>query len=127
MTSLTTHGITISVRPRFEADRSAPDRFFAFSYFVRIENNSPEAVQLLTRYWRIVHLPGPIQEVEGEGVIGRQPVLEPGQSHEYASWVPLSTELGFMEGHYEMVRRQGGDTFQARIPRFELIPDFKLN
>lgn len=126
--TLTTKGIKISVDPVYQSKESDPSRgFFVFSYRVRIENRSSDAVQLLTRYWRIADSFGQIREVEGDGVIGKQPVLEPGQIHEYDSWAPLPTEIGYMTGHYTMQRLTDGTTFRARIPVFALIPNYRMN
>jgi ApaG protein len=126
--TLTTKGIRISVQPTYRSEESNPGNgLYVFAYRVRIENRSTETVQLLSRYWRIADSLGRIREVEGDGVIGKQPVLEPGQVHEYDSWAPLPTDIGYMTGHYLMQRLSDGSTFRARIPVFPLIPDFRMN
>jgi ApaG protein len=86
---------------------------------VRIENNSKRAVQLKTRYWRITDSLGNVQEVRGDGVVGEQPVLDPGSSFEYTSGTPLNTPSGIMAGTYQM-KPTGGDCFDVIIPTFSL-------
>ncbi len=117
----TTDGITIRVAPNFLTDQSQPQsgRWF-WSYHIRIENHSDEAVQLLTRHWKITDGRGNISHVDGDGVVGEQPVLEPGGAHDYVSGCPLPTPSGNMEGHFRFIRADG-NTFLAEIPRFDLI------
>ncbi len=117
----TTDGITIRVAPNFLTDQSQPQsgRWF-WSYHIRIENHSDEAVQLLTRHWKITDGRGNVSHVDGDGVIGEQPVLDPGGAHDYVSGCPLPTPSGSMEGHFRFIRADGG-TFLAEIPRFALI------
>jgi ApaG protein len=117
----TTDGVTIRVAPTFLTDQSQPQsgRWF-WSYHIRIENHSDEAVQLLTRHWKITDGRGNISYVDGDGVIGEQPVLDPGGAHDYVSGCPLPTPSGSMEGHFRFIRADGG-TFLAEIPRFALI------
>ncbi len=117
----TTDGITIRVAPNFLTDQSQPQsgRWF-WSYHIRIENHSDEAVQLLTRHWKITDGRGNVSHVDGDGVVGEQPVLDPGGAHDYVSGCPLPTPSGSMEGHFRFIRADGG-TFLAEIPRFALI------
>lgn len=118
--SETTENITVTVKPVFlEQESNVFLRKFTFAYFVRIENNGAETVQLLRRHWFITHDTGKVEEVEGEGVIGRQPIIAPGKFHEYNSFCILETFEGFMEGTYTMVRKNG-DKFTINIPRFIL-------
>ena len=92
---------------------------------MHIENGGGEAVQLLRRHWKITDALGRVQEVEGEGVVGEQPVLAPGERFEYTSGVPLSTASGFMSGRYHMVS-ESGERFDIEVPTFSLdIPDTK--
>src|SRR5215468_9547407 len=92
-----TRKIEVTVKPRFLADRSAPDKGqFFWAYTIEISNNGPHTVQLKTRYWHITDAFGRVQEVRGAGVVGEEPVLEPGASFEYTSGVPLPTPSGFM-------------------------------
>ena len=128
MKNLTTFGITIGVEPYYQPEFSNPiEEKFLFSYRITIENNSDQTVQLLRRHWFILNAYGGIQEVEGEGVIGKQPVLHPGQSHQYSSWAPINSEIGLMYGHFLMVQKPLGKTFKAQIPQFNLVAPFKLN
>ncbi|MFM5954574.1 MAG: Co2+/Mg2+ efflux protein ApaG [Novosphingobium sp.] len=115
-----TDGITVRVAVNFLPEQSHIDagKWF-WVYHIRIENDRDETVQLLTRHWRITDARGMVNLVEGEGVVGEQPVLEPGQSHDYVSGCPLSTPMGSMEGHYTFVRRDGS-AFEVKIPFFPL-------
>jgi ApaG protein len=114
-----TEGIRISVRPWFLPAQSRPGLgHYVFAYEVRIENVRGAPVQLLARYWRIQDSIGEETEVEGEGVVGEQPVIEPFQVHEYQSYCILKSPVGAMQGHYTFVTPEG-DRFRARIPRFE--------
>jgi len=124
----TTDGITIRIGSYYESASSRPlNQYFAFSYVVEIENNSTFEVQLLRRYWRIKDANLDVKEVEGVGVIGKQPILKPGQIHNYSSWSPLSTPIGKMAGYYTMKRMLDGSHFKAYIPEFPLIADFINN
>lgn len=116
----TTRGIRVAVKPAYLDDQSDPDESqFFWSYTVTIENKRDETVQLLSRYWHITDGEGHIQEVRGPGVVGAQPVLEPGQSFQYTSGCPLPTASGVMEGRYQM-RSASGEAFEAEIPAFLL-------
>lgn len=118
--SKTTNDITVSVRPLYiEAESNVFSRKFVFAYFIRIENNGTDVVQLLRRHWFITHDTGKVEEVEGEGVIGKQPVIHSGKFHEYNSFCILETMEGFMEGTYTM-KRSSGEEFSVDIPRFFL-------
>ena len=112
--------IRVTVRPAYLRDRSDPAaQHYVFAYFVRIENVGPQAAQLLSRRWRIHDDIGEDTEIVGDGVVGAQPVLAPGQVHEYESFSILKSGEGFMEGQYFFVRADGV-TFSADIPRFTL-------
>jgi ApaG protein len=116
----TTDDITVSVRPVYlDGQSNHIERKFVFAYFIRIENNSGGEVQLLRRHWFITNSNGDVQEVEGEGVIGQQPVIAAGGSHEYSSFSVLETFEGSMTGTY-LMERTGGDQFSVTIPRFVL-------
>ena len=116
-----TRGVTVRVSVSFMPEQSEPGRGRWFwAYHIRIENGAKQAVQLLTRHWIIADGRGVKQEVRGEGVVGDQPVIEPGQSYDYVSGCPLGTPTGSMEGSYHMVA-EDGSTFEAAIPRFNLI------
>jgi ApaG protein len=115
-----TEGIRISVRPVFLPDRSHPvQQQFVFAYYVRIENVGRLAAHLLTRRWLIHDSIGEETVVEGEGVVGQQPLLDPGEVHEYQSFCVLKSPSGYMEGQYHFVRPNGSG-FAAEIPRFML-------
>ena len=115
-----TDGIRVTVRPLFSlAQSDLPDGEFVFSYQIRMENLGEQAAQLLFRHWRIHDAGGEDQEVDGEGVVGEQPLLTPGQTHEYQSFCVLSSPVGFMEGYYTFVRPDGS-RFRVTIPRFQL-------
>ncbi|MGA0256658.1 MAG: Co2+/Mg2+ efflux protein ApaG [Saprospiraceae bacterium] len=124
----TTEGITIRIGSYYEKNSSRPlHHYFAFSYVVEIENNSAFDVQLLTRYWQIKDSNLEVKIVEGDGVIGQQPIIRPGEMHNYSSWSPLATPIGKMRGYYTMKRMIDGSTFKAYIPEFQLIADFINN
>ena len=126
----TTNKINITVNPYFLEDQSEPDhQHYVWAYQVTIDNQSKEKVQLKNRYWKIIDSNGIKQEVRGEGVVGEQPILNPGEKFEYTSGTPLSTPSGFMEGYYEM-KTNKGKKFEAYIPQFSLDSPFtskKLN
>ena len=116
----TTESVTVTVRPVYLDDRSDPvERRFVFAYFVAVANHGPGEVQLLRRRWLITDADGRVQEVEGAGVIGQQPVIAPGAVHEYHSFCVLPTFEGSMEGTY-LMQREDGARFRALIPRFYL-------
>lgn len=115
-----TEGIRITVRPRYVPEQSRPSqRHFVFAYYVRIENVGQDTAQLVSRRWLIHDSVGRDTEVEGEGVVGEQPVLAPGRVHEYQSFCVLQSGSGHMEGSYRFVRADGS-AFEAQIPRFIL-------
>jgi len=120
MYSETTRAITVIVRPLYLEDQSSPgDGHFVWAYRVRIENHGEETVQLLRRHWRITDAMGRVQEVKGAGVVGEQPVLQPGGAYEYTSGTPLTTPSGFMAGTYQMETAKG-ERFDIAIPVFSL-------
>lgn len=116
----TTRGITVYVRPLFLEDQSRPEEsHYVWAYQIRIVNKGTETVQLLNRHWRITDGTGALHEVQGPGVVGEQPVLEPGDAFEYASGTPLRTPSGIMVGTYEM-ETEKGERFLVDIPAFSL-------
>lgn len=116
----TTRNIRVTVTPSFLLDQSAPDDgVYVWAYHVIIENLGNDTVQLLTRHWRITNALGALQEVRGDGVVGEQPVLGPGDCFEYTSGCPLGTPSGFMTGSYQMMT-DDGSVFDADIPAFSL-------
>jgi ApaG protein len=115
-----THKIRVRVTPEYVPDQSEPeDDHFFWAYKVEITNLGDETVQLKTRHWRITDANGRTEEVRGPGVIGEQPVLEPGQSFSYTSGCPLKTPQGLMVGSYQM-EVDGGDMIDVAIPAFSL-------
>jgi ApaG protein len=118
-----TEGIRVTVRPAFLRDQSRPTAGqYVFAYHVRIENVGDQSAQLMTRYWQIHDDGGDDTVVEGEGVVGEQPVIAPGRVHEYRSFCVLKSPSGWMEGRYRFVRADGS-RFEALIPRFPLVAD----
>ncbi len=116
----TTHGIEVTVEPRFLEEQSVPDEGrYTWAYTVEIRNRSEDTVRLRARYWRITDALGRVEEVRGPGVVGKQPTLAPGESFTYTSGCPLRTPSGFMEGHYEM-ERADRERFNVTIPAFSL-------
>ena len=115
-----TRSIQISVEPFYVDDQSSPaNSRFVFGYHVKIDNQGEEAVQLMSRYWRITDALGRTVEVEGPGVVGEQPLIEPGDLFEYTSRAPLATPSGVMIGRYQMITASG-EAFDADIPAFSL-------
>src|SRR5207237_9864851 len=113
-----TRSIGGEVTPQYLADRSSPESGeYFWAYTIEITNRGAETVQLRTRHWRITDGMGRRQEVRGAGVVGKQPVLKPGESFEYTSGVPLPTPSGFMTGTYGMVSATG-QPFDIEIPTF---------
>jgi ApaG protein len=116
-----TDGITVRVQPHYAAHESEPaEGRYMWHYHVRVENGSDRAVQLIDRHWVIIDARGRRQEVAGPGVVGEQPVIEPGGSFDYVSGCPLETPSGQMEGSYGMVD-EGGIAFRVAIPAFDLV------
>ena len=128
MPTTTTQGVTVSVTTNYLPDYSSPTQeHFVFAYKISIRNNSEFTVKLLRRHWHIHDANSPVREVEGEGVVGRQPVLEPGQSHHYMSGCNLKSGVGKMRGTYLMERVANGQEFSVEIPEFTLMVPFRLN
>jgi ApaG protein len=119
-----TREIQVTVEPSFIDDESAPDenRFF-WAYRIEIANMGAEVVRLRSRYWKITDGQGRVEEVHGAGVVGKQPVLKPGETFVYTSGCPLTTPSGIMVGTYQMQNEQG-EMFSIAIPAFSLdLPD----
>jgi ApaG protein len=120
MYEATTRAIRVSVRPQYLPDQSDPaGSQYVWAYHVRIENQGEETVQLRSRHWRITDGLGRLQETRGPGVIGKTPMLRPGEVFEYTSGTPLSTSSGIMSGSYQMVS-ETGEKFDIEIPAFSL-------
>lgn len=123
----TTNGVNVSVEASYSPEHSAPEksRWF-FLYTITIANEGDQTVQLISRYWRITDATGELEEVRGPGVVGEQPVLNPGESFEYTSGCPLSTPFGSMEGTYEIVA-EDQSSFDAEVARFELREEMAIH
>ena len=123
-----TNGIRINVETKYQANQSdSLANRFIHSYRITITNEGGNEVQLMKRHWFIVNAKGTVREVEGDGVIGKQPVLLPGESHQYVSWSPLNTDVGKMYGFYTFISLESGEPFKVIIPEFKLICPFKNN
>jgi len=115
-----TNGIRVSVEPAYLEEQSDPDSsHFVWAYTVRIDNHSAAPVRLRARHWRITDAIGRTEEVSGDGVVGEQPLIAPGENFEYTSGAPLSTPSGVMVGTYHM-ETPTGDRFDVAIPAFSL-------
>ena len=116
-----TREIRVVVRSFFLEDESRPDeRQFVWAYRVRIENTGGDSVRLLRRSWQITDSRGRTQHVDADGVVGEQPLLDPGETFEYTSGTPLETPTGFMRGAYRMIATAAGESFDVTIPAFSL-------
>ncbi|MGB3617525.1 MAG: Co2+/Mg2+ efflux protein ApaG [Catalinimonas sp.] len=129
MTTQTTHGVRVSVTTEYQPEYSSPAQaHFVFTYKIRIENRGTHTVQLRRRRW-FIHdaYQTATREVEGEGVVGQQPVLEPGDTHEYVSGCSLKSDVGKMHGTYQMERVADGRLFDVQIPEFLMITPYRNN
>ena len=121
-------GVTVNAQTYYQPEYSNPgNNEFMFAYRITIKNNSTFPVNLISRHWYIFDSNGALREVEGDGVIGVQPVLNPGTSYQYISGCNLRTEMGKMHGTYLFENLQKKKTFTALIPAFEMIAPLKLN
>ncbi len=128
MATIITEGVRVSVETVYQPEYSNPaNEHFMFAYKINIENMGNYAVQLMARHWYIFDSSGAKREVEGEGVVGQQPVIEPGTSHEYVSGCNLKTDMGSMKGEYQMLRLLDNATFNVQIPEFYMIAPYRLN
>jgi ApaG protein len=128
MVKISTHNIEISVEVKYWPQHSMPkENHYFFVYFITIQNKSDFSVQLLRRHWDIFDSIGDKRVVDGDGVVGETPVLEPGQKFEYNSGCNLTSELGYMKGFYTLLKLMDGKEFNVDIPKFDLIVPAKLN
>lgn len=128
LVSAITEGVRISVSNRYEEQFSNPhSQLYLFSYEITIENSNSFSVQLLSRYWRIVDSNLFTRVVQGDGVVGETPQIAPGHSYTYRSSCDFQTDLGTMEGQYEMKNLETGKLFDVAIPRFNLAAPMRLN
>ena len=120
--------VIVSVDTEYQPEYSNPGQFhFVFTYRISIENRSEETIQLISRHWDIADATFPNREVDGEGVVGKQPILHPGQSHQYVSGCNWRSGMGKMKGHYRMEEVSDGTQFDVEIPEFSMIVPLKLN
>ncbi len=123
-----TQGIKVSVETEYQPSYSSPSQLhYVFTYRITIENQSEFTIQLLRRHWHIYDAGFTPREVEGEGVVGQQPVLEPGQNHHYVSGCNLKSGIGKMVGTYQMERIVDGVKFEVVVPEFTMIAPLRLN
>ncbi|OAV43784.1 Co2+/Mg2+ efflux protein ApaG [Lewinella sp. 4G2] len=131
MATLTTNEVTVTADSAYQDQYSEPVRNqFVFSYRIQVRNVSGRPVQLLARRWTVISGTGERKQVEGEGVVGQQPIIQPGQTYEYTSWVQFETAVGAMEGSYIMARedRRGREQlFEVEVPRFVHVAPEVLN
>jgi ApaG protein len=128
MTSMISEGVKVSVETFYQSDYSNPlQSEFMFAYRITIENHNAFPVKLHRRHWYIFDSNGSHREVEGEGVVGVQPTLQPGENYQYVSGCNLRTEMGRMYGTYQMENLHSKKMFDVSIPSFEMIVPFKGN
>ena len=127
METLTTRGIEVSVDTEYWSPYSHPERdHYVFAYKITIDNQGLEPVRLRRRCWKVTEATGEVKMVEGPGVVGEQPVLQPGGRFAYTSWCQLSAPNGAMEGFFTMDTARG-ESFPAFVPKFVLVAPWKLN
>lgn len=123
-----TQGIKVTVETEYQPSYSSPSQYhYVFTYRITIENQSEFTIQLLRRHWKIADAGFSLREVDGEGVVGQQPVLEPNQSHNYVSGCNLKSGIGKMMGTYLMERIVDGLRFEVTVPEFHMIAPLRLN
>ena len=128
MNSLISEGVQVNVETFYQPDYSNPIQSeFMFAYRITIENSNTFPVKLLRRHWHIYDSNGSLREVEGEGVVGVQPQINPGESYQYVSGCNLRTEMGKMHGIYLMENISNKKTFDVAIPSFEMYAPFKMS
>lgn len=128
MVQQVTSGIKISVETNFEGTFYKNYKIhFAFGYRIKIENQSKDSVQLISRFWKIKDALNKTEIVQGEGVVGKKPVLKPGETYTYNSGCLLTSPFGAMSGFYNMVNFTSTKKFKVTIPSFKLCADFALN
>ncbi len=128
MVTEVTQGVKVTVETEYQPSYSSPSQYhYVFTYRITIENKGDFTIQLKRRHWHIHDAAFTTREVEGEGVVGQQPVLEPGQIHQYVSGCNLKSGVGKMLGTYLMERVVDGATFQVIIPEFTMVAPLRLN
>ena len=127
MSEALSNGILVEVESEYVPEQSDPqNQAYLFTYHITITNQSFESIQLISRHWIITDGDGKVEEVQGPGVVGEQPVLEPGETFEYSSFCPLKTPMGTMKGSYQM-QAESGESFEAEIAEFSLKPSYTLH
>ena len=128
MVKIKTHNIEVSVEVSYLSRQSIPkEGHYFFVYFITIENKSDFSVQLTRRHWDIFDSIGEKRVVDGEGVVGETPVLAPGEKFEYNSGCNLTSDMGYMSGHYTLIRLINNEEFNVQIPKFDLVVPARLN
>lgn len=128
MVTTITDGVKVSVETQYQPEYSNPaNDHYMFAYKINIENVGENTVQLLRRHWEIFDSNGEHREVEGEGVVGEQPVIEPGGFHEYISGCNLKSDMGSMKGEYQMIRTIDNTLFDVKIPKFDMVAPYRMN
>lgn len=128
MITQVTKGIKISVQTSFEGTFFKNYKMhYAFGYTITIENQSQDAVQLTSRHWKIYDSLNDMETLDGEGVIGKKPVIQPGESHTYNSGCLLTSPIGAMKGHYNMTNFASSGKFRVYVPTFKFSAPFALN
>ncbi len=128
MVTTKTNGVQVSVETYYQDHLSnVAKRYFVFTYNINIVNNNPFKIKLLSRYWDISDSIGTNHVVEGDGVIGQQPVLNLNESHQYVSGCNLYSEVGKMKGYYTFLNLEDNTTFRVKVPEFVMICPWKLN
>lgn len=123
-----TEGVSVTVETYYQPAQSNPQRSeYLFAYRITIENLGTRPVRLLRRHWHIIDSNGSYREVEGEGVIGQQPIIEPGENYQYTSAANLRSDMGKMYGTYQMENLYNKKLILVNIPEFQLIAPFKNN
>ena len=123
-----TEGVRVSVEAEYQPEYSSPSQYhYVFTYRVSIENNSPKTIQVMRREWHIQDAGYKNREVTGEGIVGQQPIIEPGNTHQYVSGCNLKSGIGCMYGTYQIERLVDGKLLNISIPIFQMIAPFKLN
>jgi ApaG protein len=123
-----TEGVKVSVEAEYQSEYSSPSQYhYVFTYRVTIENKSDRTIQVMRRNWLIQDASFPNREVKGDGVVGQQPIIEPGNMHHYVSGCNLKSGIGSMSGTYQVERLIDGTVLNISIPKFQMIAPFKLN
>ncbi|MFM2224623.1 MAG: hypothetical protein RJA07_825 [Bacteroidota bacterium] len=128
MISATTNDVRVIVETFYKPQKNnTPQAEHIFAYRITIENYSDYTIQLMRRHWQIFDSNGQFREVEGEGIVGEQPVIQPHEFHQYTSFCNLKSDLGKMKGDYTMIRHADGKSFKVNVPEFMMMAPFRMN